>query len=65
MACEGGIQPVDVVGREHVVGHVALVYIYVCPLSALRLVAGHGVGIFYLKCIVVGVFLQLLVAFGL
>ena len=27
--------------------------------------AGHGVGVFYLKSVVVGVFLQLLVAFGL
>lgn len=33
---------------EHIVGHVSLVYIYVCPLSALCLVAGYGVGIFYL-----------------
>ena len=64
-SCEGGVKPVYVVGREHVVGHVALVYIYVCPLSALRLVAGHGVSVFYLKSVVVGVFLQLLVAFGL
>ena len=26
-AGEGGVEPVDVVGGEHVVGHVALVYI--------------------------------------
>ena len=30
---EGCVEPVDIVGREHVVGHVALVNIYVCPLS--------------------------------
>ena len=54
-SCEGGVQPVDVVGREHVVGHVALVYIYVCPLSSLCLVAGHAVGVFGLQGVVVGI----------
>ena len=47
-AREGRVQPVDVVRSEHVVGHVALVYVHVRPLSALRLVAGHGVGVLYL-----------------
>ena len=42
----GCIEPMDIVRREHIVGHVALVDIYVRPLSALRLVAGYGVCVF-------------------
>ena len=38
----------DIVRREHIVGHIALVDIYVRPLSTLRLVAGYGVCVFYL-----------------
>ena len=46
---ESGVEPVDVVGGKHFVGHIALVYIDVRPLTALRLVARHGIRIFYLK----------------
>jgi hypothetical protein len=49
-----------VVGRQHIIGHVALVYINVGPLSTLRLVASHGIGEFNLQGIVVGVGSQFL-----
>lgn len=49
---EGCIEPMDIVGREHVVGHVALVNIYVRPLSALCLMTCYGIGILYLQGIV-------------
>lgn len=55
----------DVVGSEHVVGHVALVYIDVSPLSALRLVAGYGVGELHLEGVIVLVFAHMLHAVGL
>ena len=55
----------DVVGSEHVVGHIALVYVDVSPLSALRLVAGHGVGELHLEGVVVHVFAHMLHAVGL
>lgn len=42
----------NVVGREHVVCHVALIDVYVRPLPALCLMAGYGVGILYLQGIV-------------
>lgn len=61
---EGCVEPVDIVGREHVVGHVALVNIYVRPLSALCLVAGNGIGILYLQGIVTRVLPYLLQAVG-
>ena len=41
---EGGIEPVDIIGSKHVVGHISLVDVDMSPLSALGLVAGHGVG---------------------
>ena len=46
----------DIVRREHIVGHVALVDIYVRPLSALCFVAGYGVCVFYLESIEIGIF---------
>ena len=49
----------EIVGIHHVVGHVPLVYIYVCPLSALRLVARHSVCVLYLQGIEVTVGTQL------
>ena len=52
----GSIEPMDIVRREHIVGHVALVDIYVRPLSALRLVAGYGVCVFYLDGVEIGIF---------
>ena len=39
----------EIVGREHVVGHVALVYIHMRPLSALSLMTCHGISIFHLE----------------
>ena len=33
----------DIVGREHIIGHIALIHIYVLPLPALGLMTGHGV----------------------
>ena len=55
----------DVVGGKHFVGHVALVYIDVRPLTTLRLVARHGIRIFYLQGVIVRVSFQLLEAVGL
>ena len=48
----------DIVGSEHVVGHVALIDIDVRPLSALSLVACHGIGILHLQGIVIRVLAQ-------
>ena len=59
-ACEGCVEPAEVVGREHLLRDVALVYVDVAPLSALCLVAGDGVGILYLQCIVVDILLDAL-----
>ena len=44
-AGDGGVEPAEVVGREHVLGDVPLVDIDVLPLSALSLVASDGVRI--------------------
>ena len=55
----------DVVGGKHFVGHVALVHIDVRPLTALRLVARHGIRIFYLQGVIVWIGFQLLEAVGL
>lgn len=46
---EGGIEPVDIIGIEHIIRHVTLIHIHMCPLSALRLVAGYGVCEFHLQ----------------
>lgn len=46
---EGGVEPVDIIGREHVVRHVTLIHINMRPLSALRLMAGHGIGKLHLQ----------------
>ena len=50
---EGGIEPVEIVGIDHIVGHVALVDIDICPLSALGLVASDGISEFHLQGVVV------------
>ena len=47
-ARESRVQPSEIIGSKHIVGHVALVNIHAAPLSALRLVARYGIGIFYL-----------------
>ena len=62
---KGGVDPVDVVGREHLIGHVALVEIDVCPLPALCLVAGDGVAELHLQGVVVSVLTDFLHAVGL
>ena len=48
----------EILGSEHVVGHVALVNIYVAPLSALSLMTRDGVCIFHLQGIVVNILSQ-------
>ena len=39
----------NIVGTQHLVGHIALVEIHMRPLSTLRLVARDCVAIFYLQ----------------
>ena len=46
-SCESGVEPVDVVGGKHFVGHVALVQIDVRQFTTLRRAARHGIRIFY------------------
>ena len=46
---EGSIEPVDVVGRKHVVRHIPLIHINMRPLSALRLMASYGIGKLHLQ----------------
>ena len=46
----------DVVGREHFLGDIALIDIDVRPLTALRLVAGHGIAVFHLQRAVIDIF---------
>ena len=43
----------DIVGSKHIVGHIALVEINMCPLSALRLMARYGIGELHLQGIIV------------
>ena len=62
---EGGIEPVDIVGCEHIIRHIPLIEIHMCPLSALGLMTGHGIGELHLKGIVITVALQFFDAFRL
>ena len=64
-AGEGGVEPMDIVGREHIIHHIALIQIHMCPLSTLGLVTGHGIGELHLKGVVVTVALQFFNAFRL
>ena len=41
----------DIIGIEHIIRHVPLIHIHMCPLSALCLVAGYGVCEFHLQSI--------------
>ena len=59
---EGSIEPVQVVGSEHVVSHVTLVDIDMRPLTALCLVTSDGIGELHLQGIVVAILLQLVQA---
>ena len=45
---KGRVEPTEVIGRQILVRHIALVEEYILPLSALSLVASHGVGILHL-----------------
>ena len=62
---KGRIEPVDIVGTEHIVRHIALIKIDVRPLSALCLMTGHGIGILYLKSVIIFIALQFFDAVGL
>ena len=48
----------DIVGREHIVRHIALININMCPLPALCLITGDGVCKLDLQGIIVFVFLD-------
>lgn len=56
-ACCGGVEPaVEVYGGHGVVGgEIAHIHVDVAPLAALGFVAGHGVGVFHLERVQVGV----------
>ena len=45
-AGKGGVEPMDIIRREHIIRHIPLVEIDMCPLSTLRLMTGHCVGVF-------------------
>ena len=55
----------NIVGREHFLGHIALVDIDMRPLPALRLVTGHRIGIFYLQRVEIRVGLEFFYAVAL
>ena len=56
--CESCVEPAEVFCSRGVGRHVALIYKYACPLTALRLVAGYGICELYLQGVVVNVFAQ-------
>ena len=60
-----GIEPPEIVGRKHVFGYIALVYENALPLSALRLVAGDGIGELNLKGVEVAILPNRLVSLAL
>ena len=60
---KGRVQPTDIIGRKHVFRHVTLIYEDPLPLSALRLMASHGIGIFHLQGIEIRVCFLLLPPF--
>ena len=62
--CESCVEPVDIVGSEHLIGHIALIEVDVRPLSALRLVTGDGISELDLHSIVVLVLTNLPHAVG-
>ena len=64
-AGKGGVKPAEVGNVCHVFREIPLVDIHVLPLSALRLMAGHGIGILQLEGIVIRVFSEFLHAFAL
>ena len=53
---KSGIKPVDIIGREHLVGHIPLIEIDMRPLTTLRLMTGDGIGELHLQGVVVTVF---------
>ena len=58
--CEGRVEPTVVVEAHHLFCDVPLVDEHLRPLTALRLVAGDGIGVLDLQGVDVGVFLHLL-----
>ena len=56
---KGRVQPTDIIGRKHVFRHIALIHEDPLPLSALCLLASHGIGIFHLQGIELGIGFQL------
>ena len=62
---EGCIEPVNIVGSKHIIGHISLVHIYMRPLSALCLMAGHGIGVLDLQGIEISILANRLHAVGL
>ena len=49
-----------VIYGEHIVGNVPLIHIHMSPLSALRLMTRHGIGVLYLQGIIVLILANLL-----
>lgn len=65
-SCYGCVEPPQEVKRRQCVGHYAShVDKHVLPLSALSLVASHGIGIFDLQSVEIRVFFQCLKACAL
>ena len=60
---KGRVQPTDIIGRKHVFRHIALIHEDPLPLSALCLMASHGIGIFHLQGIEIGIGFQLFLPF--
>lgn len=50
---EGGVEPVQVIGSHHLIGHVTLVNVDISPLTTLSLMAGNGIAELHLQGIVV------------
>ena len=59
-AGKGGIEPVDVVGGEHIVCHISLIEIDMGPLTTLGFMTCNCIGKLDLKVVVVTVALQFL-----
>ena len=63
---KGRIKPTVIIRSQHLLGHISLIQENPLPLSALSLMTGYRISIFYLQGIVMRVFLHLLhpLAFG-
>ena len=49
--CESRVEPMDIIRRQHLVGHVTLVHIYVTPLSALCFVTSNSIRKLHLEIV--------------